>query len=91
MNGKPIFKAMKKTLLTIFSLISFVAIGQTVQTEGDNLVLDKQLKYIKTNPDFGKITVLDDSLKAASIFEFETLTQPKFIYKCATAIPIKKE
>lgn len=90
MNGKPIFKAMKKTLLTIFSLISFVAIGQTVQTEGDNLVLDKELKYIKTNPDFGKITVLDDSLKAASIFEFETLTQPKFIYKCATAIPIKK-
>ena len=81
---------MKKILvLIVFGLISFLGLSQ--QPVGKNLIKDNQLKYINVNPEFAKITVHDSLEDSTSVLEFETHTMPKFIYNCATAIPIEKE
>ncbi len=69
----------------------FIAFASTQNIpQGKNLILDSKLKQINTNKDFSKITIIKETEPNNSIIEFETLTQPKFIYNCATAFPIKK-
>jgi len=82
---------MKKALLIFSCLMVVLGFAQEQNLNGDNLVLDKQLKHATVNPDFAKITLIDNPEETSPVLEFETMSQPKFIYKCATAIPIKKE
>ena len=89
MNQK--FSKMKRLIfLILFGLISYLVLGQSQYPNGDNLVIDTQLNHLKVNTDYAKISFLNNPEGTTPILEFETLTQPKFIYNCATAIPIKK-
>ena len=83
---------MKKLIfLTIFGLLPFISISQVQQIIGENLVLVEKLNSISVNGEFAKIKFIDDSISTSKIIEFETTKQPKFIYNCATAIPIEKD
>lgn len=77
----------------IFGLLFVSILTTSAQNEvvGENLVLEKQLKLVSVNPEYGKILVVDNQEESSTILEFETLIQPKFIYNCATSIPFKKD
>lgn len=70
-------------------VISFHGFGQNM-IKGENLLINSKLKHVSTNKNYAKITVIEDAKVNNPTLEFETLTQPKFIYNCATALPIKK-
>lgn len=92
MNGKQIFNPMKINIsLILLGLISYYGTSQVQQSSGENLVKNQHFKYATVNPDFAKISVKENLEGTSPLIEFETHTQPKFIYKCATAIPIKKD
>jgi len=78
---------MKKTILLVaLSCVSIFGFSQKKVTKGKNLINYKQLKNLRTNSEFGKVNQIDNST-----FEIITSTQPKFIYKSASAIPLHKE
>lgn len=81
---------MKRAFLIFSCLVVVFGFSQEHILNGKNLVLDKQLKNVNVNPEFGKITFKNNPEGTVPIIEFETLSQPKFIYNCATAVPIKK-
>jgi len=56
----------------------------------ENIIDYSQFYTIKTNKKYGKIKALNKTYDAKTMFEFETKEQPDFIYKLATAIPLKK-
>jgi len=82
---------MKKIFLLFTLTFTLVAFSQKSDLKGKNLINYKRLKYIKTNAKFGKVTLVKPYQKDNPQFSIETLTQPQFIYKSATAIPINKQ
>lgn len=78
---------MEKNLLLIylcfFSIFSF---SQEKLLKGKNLINYNQLKFLKTNSEFGKINAINNTT-----FEVITTVQPKFIFNSASAIPLHKE
>jgi len=83
---------MKKQINAIlFCLISFAVLAQENYQKGENLINYKHLKFLRTNKQFGKVSIIEPFKKENAVFEVETITQPPFIYKCATALPIKKQ
>ena len=54
-----------------------------------NLIDYSRFHKIKTQKKYGKIHYLNGLNGAQTIFDFETLEQPPFIYKLATGIPLK--
>ena len=82
---------LKKYWVVCFvTLWTTLSISQNSDLKGENIVIEQNLKSVKTNQEFAKISIIDSPEDSTPVIEFETLTQPKFIYKCATAIPIKK-
>ncbi len=72
----------------IFPLISF---AQKNDLKGENLINYNKIKFIGTNKNFGKVTVIEPFKKSNAQFEIETFKLPQFIYKCATSLPIHKQ
>lgn len=86
---------MKNNLLIWLLLFSLSTFSQNNNFTGkpiigNNLILDSKLKFVSGNKNFSKVTFLENPSSTAPILEFETLSQPKFIFNCATAFPIKK-
>lgn len=73
----------------ILNLLLLISINWAFSQE--NLVDYSAIKHINVNADYAKITRVGDEDGAASEFEIETFKQPKFIYNCATAIPINNQ
>lgn len=73
----------------LFVIISSYGFTQN-NIKGKNLIIEDKLKYVSADKNVAKITNIEGIEPNKSILEFETLIQPKFIYNCATAIPIKK-
>lgn len=59
------------------------------QLKGTDLVDKDKIQYLRTKGDFSKIT----ASKSNGTLEFlvETIKEPKFIFNCATSIPIQKK
>ncbi|SEQ14068.1 Endo-1,4-beta-xylanase, GH35 family [Hyunsoonleella jejuensis] len=73
----------------IVCILSFSAFAQSSTINGEDLILGDKLKHLSTNKNYGKVTATTDTIANTPIIEFETFVQPKFIYNCATALPIK--
>ncbi|ARV14849.1 endo-1,4-beta-xylanase [Polaribacter sp. SA4-12] len=82
---------MKKIIFIIFLLGTFCGFSQKKYPKGENLIDYNKIKFISTNKTFGKVTVIEPFKKSNAQFEIETITQPQFIYKSATSIPIHKQ
>lgn len=79
---------MKQLILLFISLIGFSIYAQEEYPKGENLINYDKIKHISTNKEFGKVSIIEPYKKSNPLFEIETHTQPQFIYKCATSIPI---
>ena len=78
---------MKKNILLLFMcLLAFVVQSQQKDVSGQSLIDYKNLKYISTNKEFGKVT-----RKENNSFEITTHKLPKFIYNSASAIPLNND
>lgn len=82
---------MKKLVFVIILSFPLLLFSQKSDIKGKNIVNYERLKFIKTNSEFSKITLVNNNVKENLVFKIETHTQPKFIYKSATAIPIYKQ
>lgn len=72
--------------LLTFTFVSFLNFAQKQNLKGKNLINYKRLSSLNTNNEFGNINQIDNKT-----FEISTITQPRFIYKSASAIPLNKQ
>lgn len=78
-----------KRLTQLFTLFLTILSCAQNQTEGKDLVDHSKIKYIKTNSEFSSIESSKDTDRQVQ-FLIKTTEEPKFIYNCATNIPIQK-
>jgi endo-1,4-beta-xylanase len=77
---------MKHILLLYFILFNVLSY---TQNKGKDLIDEKKIEYLNTKSNFSKITKSKDEDESFQ-YLIETIKEPKFIYNCATSIPIKK-
>ncbi|WP_298511154.1 endo-1,4-beta-xylanase [uncultured Kordia sp.] len=92
-RGKYFIKTLYETDVFLASLGYLQGKPSIVATQnrpkGTDLVNKDKLPYLRTKGDFSKITA---SKKNKTVeFLIETIKEPKFIYNCATSIPIEKK
>jgi len=84
---------MKHFLYILFFVLGFTSFSQNF-LKGENIINYKKIKFLSTNKDFGKVSIIGDfkwDSPEKTIFKIETKVQPKFIYNLATKIPLNKE
>jgi len=83
-------------------LLSFLFLGTFLQacaqkkhlkkdTQAVNILNYNQLEKIRNKKPEGKITYPEGIKGESTIFDIETLQQPKFIYHLSTAVPLKRQ
>jgi len=84
-------KTIIKSIFLFFTLLLFIFSPKVNAQEGKNLINYNQIKFLKTNKEFGKVTIIEPFDKNNAQFEIATITTPKFIYNSATLLPIYQE
>ncbi|PTX62337.1 GH35 family endo-1,4-beta-xylanase [Kordia periserrulae] len=88
-HGNLLFK-VKQLILLVLYFVGCISFGFSQQLpKGKNLVNDQKIQYLKTKGEFSKITTSKENETVS--FLIETIKEPKFIYNCATSIPIEKK
>ena len=79
-----------KQLILLFLLVGTLSVYSQDRITGKDLVNNKKLEYLNTNSKFGTIQKSKDE-NGNIQFLVETTEKPKFIFNCASAIPIHKQ
>ncbi|MFD1062259.1 endo-1,4-beta-xylanase [Winogradskyella litorisediminis] len=80
---------MKYSFTVILFFLMAFGYGQILNS-GKDLVNQEQIEYLNVNKEFGEITKTKDT-NGNRMFQFETKTEPKFIWKCSSRIPLQKQ
>ncbi len=75
-------------LLYLLCFISFTTCAQN-EGQGKDIINQSKIEYVKTKSDFSIIKSFKDAENKVQLL-IETTKEPKFIYNCATNIPIQK-
>lgn len=79
-----------KLLLVILSVQVF-AQDETILQKGEKLVDYSDMSAFDKKPENGRISILKNNKNETSVFQFETLIQPKFVYNLSFRVPIFKK
>lgn len=85
MLGNLIFNMKQITFITVLLFVGFGFAQNT--SKGENLINKDRLKFVNAKGEYSNIERFKDE-KGNLEFLIETKTEPKFIYNCATKIPI---
>lgn len=80
---------MKYLIILYFALISAFSLAQNTP-KGEDLINNDKIKFLNTKGDYSKIEKTKDENDNVQ-FLFETIEEPRFIYNCATKLPIHQK
>ncbi len=69
---------------------SITVCAQEILKKGKDITNTKNLKYTRTNKEYGEVTFIKKMEDFEDVLAIETKVRPKFIYKASTSIPVKK-
>ncbi|MDG2280264.1 MAG: endo-1,4-beta-xylanase [Flavicella sp.] len=85
------FLNLNKFVSVLFFLGSLsMTYSQEILKQGKDIVNNNNLKYTRTNKEFGNVSFIKNMENVEDVLAIETTVRPQFIYKASTAIPIKK-
>tara|TARA_B100000809_G_C15129412_1_gene527723 strand:- start:522 stop:2297 length:1776 start_codon:yes stop_codon:yes gene_type:complete len=86
------FLKFGKSIVFLFFLLSNLFVSsQEILSKGKDIVDHNKLKYTRTNPDFGKVSIVSNAEVLGDVLSIETLVRPKFIWKAGATFPLKKQ
>ncbi|MDG5490076.1 endo-1,4-beta-xylanase [Psychroserpens sp. SPM9] len=81
---------MKKQLAILLILFIYGFTSAQQKPVGEDIIDQKRINLLKTKSEFASIEKSKDDTGRLQ-YLIETVKEPKFIYKCATSIPIKQK